>query len=490
MSLYQDLQLLVHSLEKSEKKLFSELAEREAYYYKLYTYINSNPGSSETEAGQALGLETKDRSFVHAKAYLQRHLHQLLLNARSQDNPRHLLLEQFRLCELLYYRGLYLQSLKLIGEHKQQARDRELLDLHLQYLDLERKVTESVPENPQHSRKLRAISAEIADTYKALQQLLELEDILREIEQHILAHALVSRGDNPLNAYLDRAVMKEAPLRTYNAQHMYHTIHLLVYMNSQQFSNASLHATQLEQLMTRHSHIWEATPERFISFFANLKRAYFWDSRHEDNLRMVQQMYTFLDKHPLPVGLKTKTLGEVYNTHLISLHELHEWQKGAKLAPQVETFLAQNGQISNNISNYLSYNLAYGYFYAGNYRKALEHLKTICNKSPHMVRDDLYLYAHTFMLMVLCGLQDWEVLEYRMRSVHRMLVKANYMLGSERLIFRFCKECLKKHSYPDEAKLELYLQEAERLSTLDEEQASLKYFNLSDWFKMLLGKPL
>jgi hypothetical protein len=94
------------------------------------------------------------------------------------------------------------------------------------------------------------------------------------------------------------------------------------------------------------------------------------------------------------------------------------------------------------------------------------------------------------MLMVLCGLQDWEVLEFRMRSVHRMLVKANYLLGSERLIFRFCKECLKKQGYPDPAKLTLYLQEADRLAVLDEEQVSLKYYNLSDWFKMLLGQTL
>jgi hypothetical protein len=260
---------------------------------------------------------------------------------------------------------------------------------------------------------------------------------------------------------------------------------MLIHLANKEFVKAVAEATLLEELIQNNAEIWEATPERYISFFENLKRVYFFCDRHMDNLKLCDKVLAHISKADFPKGLYLKTLKEVYNTQLICFQHLDQWIDSKNAIKKIEDFALQFDQESNITDLFLLYNLAYGYFSTANYKMAFAYLRVVCNKPKNMFRLDLYIGAHMLYLMVLCSIKEWNLLEYNLASIQRFLKRNNNTLKTEELLIQFCRACLKTRKFPPKSILENYFKEAKVLEGLTKEQAATKFYCLSDWLRQL-----
>src|SRR5690606_14303454 len=84
----------------------------------------------------------------------------------------------------------------------------------------------------------------------------------------------------------------------------------------------------------------------------------------------------------------------------------------------------------------ITYNKAYTYFGAGNFKMALKCINEVLNDNEKMLRQDVYSFARIFNLVIHFELNNHEFLEYDMKSTARYLNKHEKDYEVEKLFMR------------------------------------------------------
>lgn len=438
---------LVKSLSKSEKRQFKLYVGRlevneDSKFLQLFNVLDRLSSYQEQQVLTKTGIHKKQ--LPNVKAHLYRQILVSLRLSPSHQNVRTQLREQLDFATILYRKGLYNQSLKLLDRAKNQALDYEEKHIASEIIELE-KVIES-----------QYITRSILN--RADQLTGESERITR---QNVLASQLSNLSLDLYSEFLKSGYAK-------NEQE---------YEKLQKFFNERLPAFKAEELGFREK-LWLYKVYLWYSFLIQDFRSCYryarkWVDLFEANEKMIQlhpvfylrgqqylleslffiqdrirfsQALDLLDarvKHPrFPKDDNVSSLSFLYlYSHKMNQQFLEgQFQDGLRLIPEVEAGIKEfDQQLDEHHVMVFNYKIACMYFGAWELKKCIEFLdKIISNKSLKM-REDLLCFARILNLVAHyeAGL-DYH-LDSLIKSTYKFLIKMEDLYEVQKEMIKFLR---------------------------------------------------
>ncbi len=188
--------------------------------------------------------------------------------------------------------------------------------------------------------------------------------------------------------------------------------------------------------------------------------------------------------------ISVRIFANTSNQELVLMHKLGEFQKSVELIPSIEKKHNEYGEkVSKEMEVMLTYNKAYSNFGVGDYKKALSYLNEVLNDNEQNLRQDIYSFARLFNIVIHYELENYDFLEYVVKSTNRYLSKQERDYQIENTCIKYIRRLAKTGSPMNRVEiLEKMNEEIENLLTDHNERVVLEYFDISSWVKSKLNK--
>ncbi|MCB2375970.1 hypothetical protein LGH70_00140 [Hymenobacter sp. BT635] len=439
---------LIKSLTRSEKRHFRLFTNRQG----------SNEGLKFLQLFDALDGQAaydEDRVLVQVPAIkkvqvanLKANLYkQLLASLRMYHSGQNLdiqLHEQLDYARVLYNRGLYQQSLKMLEKVKQTAQQAEMPHIALLALDFEKLI-----EAQYITRSLRGraevLSAEASDTAAHVAQMHELSNVaLRMYGLYLkIGHVRNQEDYDNITAYFHEALppveLQQAGfyerLYYYQAHVWYHTI-------TQNFPACFRYAQKWVDLFEQNPTMKEQQTMLYIKGVHNLLISLYNLLYYSKFIQVLENLEAFAADPERRTNPNTEMLLFLYiYTNRINAHFLQgSFTQGLQLIPDLLHNLDRfQQQLDSHRRLVFYYKIASLYFGSGNNDKAIEYLTKIIQFRDVSLREDIQCFARILNLIAHYEAGRDEALEYQIKSVYRFLGKMNDQQQMQVAIFQFLR---------------------------------------------------
>ena len=137
----------------------------------------------------------------------------------------------------------------------------------------------------------------------------------------------------------------------------------------------------------------------------------------------------------------------------------------------------------------LTYNKAYSYFGTCEYKKALQYINEVLNDNEQNLRQDIYSFSRLFNIVIHYELENYDFLEYVVKSTNRYLSKQERDYQVENVCIKSIRKLAK--TVESVNKIEIFEKmEVEILELLKDhnERVVLEYFDISAWVRSKIEK--
>lgn len=486
---------LISSLTKAEKRSFKLYATRssssqdEIKYLQLFDFIEKTENYSD-ELAVAKLKSIKKSQLSNIKAHLYK---QLLTSLRLQHAP-HLptieIRETIDHALILYEKGFYNQSLRMLDKAKQAALRIQSNILHLEILDFE-KLIESQYITRSMSTRADELTQESTVLSKHIQGSIDFSNLSLQLYALYVKVGFVRDEKDyrfvkeffatRLPEYQISELSFEEKMHLYNAHVWYHYITQEFVMC---FKYASLWVNLFEENATAIGHY----REMYLKGLYNLQNALF-------NLRNHKRLSESIRK------LEEADLGSRDNMNLQLLHGWYwliakindyylcgTFNEGLEIVPKVEAFIQENDdRLDNHRIMILYYKIACLYFGNGDNRMAIKYLNRIIQLKDVSLREDIQAFARILNLIAHFELGTYDrLLDYQIKSVYRFLRNMGDLHGVQREILDF----LRQLPFADEKSLTRAFRilhgKLVKLSKLPYEKRPFLYLDIISWLECKL----
>lgn len=438
---------LVQSLERSEKRNF-----------KLFMTRNSASGDLKVvqlfDALDKMKQYDEERLLVstpsiqkqqlsNLKAHLYREILSSLRLLNVEENIDLQLHEQLDFARILYNKGLYLQSLKILDRVKDIAKTHHQSTYLLQVLFLEKKI-EALHITRSMQDRAEKLHLESDEVNARLELVGSLSDLSLQLYSWYIknGHARNEADTAEVDALLNRATAKaHDTMDFYEKLYLYqcHCWHAFITQNLLLYYR---YCQKWIVLFEAEPKMIEVETAHYIKGLHNLASAHFDLRNYQKFNDTIQVFENFME---MPVVLQNRNnLIQCFvylNTARINKHFMEgSFTKGLELVPALEEKL-QEYEIYLDRHRILVfyYKIASLYFGSGNFDKSIDYLNKIINWKMDL-RTDLQCYARLLHLIAHYELGNLDLLEYLLKSVYRFMSKMQNLSIVEEEIFRFLRK--------------------------------------------------
>ena len=485
-----ELYKLIKSLSKSEKRFFklsSSLQSGEKNYLKIFDYIESQSAYDE----EALKDTFKSETFIKHLPSEKNHLYKLILKSLrsyySEQSVSSILTQEIKNVEILYNKALYRECEKFVARAKEVARDHEKFYYWFELLSWEKKLLEEAYESGEFTRDLDELVAEEEVVIAKLRNLAEYQVIYSKIN-------LVFRSGGFTRNDVEREVVdsiadyhlikgKNTALST-RASSMCYYIKGLCAATNRNFEDSYQFFNRTREILDNNPKIKIDSGQRYVMTLSHLLRCYI-DGKNFDKAKQL-----ILDLRALEgskgfnsTDITVRIFTGTYNLELALLHAMGEYQKSIEIIPEIERLQNDFGEkVSKEQEILLTYNKAVSYFGVGDYKKALQYINLVLNDNEQNLRQDIYSFARLFNLVVHYELENFDFLEYVIKSTNRYFSKQERNFQVETLCIRSIRKLAKTLTLLDrQTELQQMRIELDELLKDRNERVVLEYFNISAW---------
>ncbi len=438
---------LVKSLEKSEKRNFK-------------LYVTRNSSSEELKIVQL--FDALDKMDVYDEAYLLKknpeikkqqlsnlkaHLYKQILSSlrliNDESNIDIVLHEQMDHARILYNKGLYLQSLKVLDKMKEQAKSRNQFTYLQQALFFEKNIealyiTRSMQDR---AEQLSKEATEINDSLTLVSQLSNLS--LQLYSWYIKhGHARNEKDDAEIQRYFKERLGDKAHLckSFYEKLYLYQCYCWTTFIR-QDFLQYYRYTQKWVNLFEEEPYMVEIETGHYIKGMHNLMGSHFDLGNHQKLKETLQQFKTFCDSKIVEQNVNNKIQCFVYyNISLLNKHFLEgSFTKGLQLVPEIEAKLKEYElYLDRHRILVFYYKIACMYFGSGDYEHTIDYLNKIMNWKVDL-RTDLQCYSRLLHLIAHYELGNYDILDHLIKSVYRFMAKMQNLSVIEEDIFAFLR---------------------------------------------------
>lgn len=440
---------LIRSMSKAEKRNFKLYATRlsgnqQAKFIALFDCLDGMEEYNEKRILQRCPI--KKEQLPNMKAHLYK---QILVSIRLLEVQHSLhmqLHEQLDFARILYNKGLYQQSSKLLDKAADLALQSEQYTVALDFIELQKKIdTQNTTRGMiSKSEKLNRLADTLCDRITRISELanistqlyglyLQLGYTRTQKDINLIIHVYGQRLSKYENLPEDKLSFTER-FYLYQAYAWYHYIlhnMLLCYKNVRHWITLFDEHPQMKRLMF----------DAYMRGYSRLLDSLFLLRSYQ---RFAQTLNTF--EHEIAgidnVGDNSRMIAlQIHYTHQInkSFYE-GAFNEGIKIIPEVEAFIQRyQNHLDIHHRMLLYYKIACLYFGNGDYDACMSYLKRIISTRDPLIRRDLQCYAR--ILNLICSYEsgsDYNI-DYQIRAVYVFLDKMNDLQQVQKEMMHFLK---------------------------------------------------
>ncbi len=492
-----ELYKLIKSLTKSEKRFFklsSALQSGEKNYLKIFDFIEKQGVYKEEDLKEFFQNET----FVKHLPSEKNHLYRLILKSLrvyySEQSASSILKQELKNVEILYNKALYKECEKFVQRAKGLAVEYEEFYYWYELIAWEKKLLEAAYEDGEFSRNLDDIIVEEEDVIAKLRNLAEYQVIYSKINL-IFRSGGFTRNEEERKIVDDIADYhlikgKNTALST-RASSMCYYIKGLCAATNRNYEDSFQFFNRTKDILDNNPLIKEDLGQRYILTLSHLLRCYIDNKQFKEAANTIHEIRSLEGKKGFSsTDLSLRIFTISYNGEFALNHATGNFEASAKLADEVRSRLRDlDDKVSKEQSILFSYNQAYTYFGIGDYKKALSTLNEVLNDNEQRLRQDIYSFARIFNLIIHLELENYDFLEYVIKSTNRYLSKHDRDYEIENVVIKHLRKLAKSMNVTQRNEILSKMKtEVTELMKDQQERVILDYFHLPAWIDSKLDK--
>ena len=482
---------LVKSLEKSEKRNFKLYVKRNSSSdeLKIVKLFDALDKLNEYDEEQLLKKDKSIRKqqLSNMKAHLYKQILSSLRLIKDENNIDIQLHEQMDYARILFNKGLYLQSLKVLDKMKDMARINNQLTYLQQALFFEKKI-EGLFITRSMQQKAVDLSKESDDTNSQLSLVNRLSNLALQLYGWYITHghARSTKEVEELKKFLE----DNLPEETKNAQGFYERLYLYqaycwYAFIRQDFLQYYRYTQKWVDLFAEYPNMYDIETAHYIKAMHNLMGAHF-DLRNAKKLReATEEFERFSHRKVVKENEINHILVFVYlTTSKINSHFLEgTFSEALKYVPYIEEKLKEYELfLDRHRVLVFYYKIACLYFGAGKNEKAIQYLNKIINWKVDL-RTDLQCYARLLHLIAHYELGNFDLLEYLTKSVYRFMAKMESLSAVEEEMFQFLRRSFQVNAHALKPEFEKLLEKLKRYENNPLETRAFSYLDVISWLE-------
>lgn len=492
---------LIKSMSKAEKRSFKLYANRSgggaegALFVQLFDVLDKQAEYDEEGIFQKIP-ELKRSQLSNMKRHLYR---QVLTSLRLLNITKSVdieIREEIDFARVLYNKGLYQQSLKILDRIKGIAFESHQDLLHLEIVEFE-KIIES-----------RHITRAIEN---------RAEQLIEESEKRHLVVSNVTRLAN-LALKTFSFYVKSGHVKNENEGH-YVTEFFKSNLPDVDFDNL----TFFEKIYFCQSNVWyyyilqnfpmhfrytqkwvdlfeefpamkDKDPELYMLGLNSLLTALFYTSHYDRFVQVLRELETFIVKKAdeFDTNLEVKAFTILYTAKINQHYMEGSFSAGLFLVPElVEKLERYEDFLDPHRILVFYYKIACLYFGSGDNGKAIDYLNEIINYRAGTLVGDIQCYARILHLIAHFELGNFGLLEYLVKSVYRFLGKMEDLNVVQREILLFLRKEIRSDPKDMRRAFAKLKSKLEKLQNDPFERRSFLYLDIISWLECkMVGKTV
>lgn len=495
-----DLWKLIHSLTVSEKGYFIKYSKRhvigdENNYTRLFEAINEQKEKyDENEIKQIFKKEKFINQLTTAKNYLYNMILKSLQSYYDDKSTESQLASMKEHYKILFQKTLFDQSEKIFLKAKKVALDEErfskLIDIHRDQRNFDyRKIAE-----PDFTKYVDESLQEELDVLDKQKNIAEYNALYLKVSSLFKKIGIVRTKEDitQFKKIIDHPLMKnEKSAKSIRAKNLFYIISYLYYYCTNNHEKAfDFSLKRLNLIENNIRKIAGGVKEYLYSLSDAIAMSYNLN-KIELCLKLLRKQREMADKYsvsgevPDHLDMYVKSYSFELNIFILSGY----FQEGLQIVNEViRWFKKYSGKLNRPEELKVIYSIAYLYFGVGDYSKTLEWLNKILNDKTEY-RLDYKAFAKIMNLIVHYELENYDLLEYEIKSVKRFLTKKDKLYEYEDIVLSFIKKL------PDisDAKektfhLEILRNQISKLIKDNYDKKALEYFDIITWLDSKIEK--
>lgn len=482
---------LIKSLKKGEKRNFKLFVKRNSTgtdlkVIQLFDRLDKMKEYDEAE------LLKKNKSFKkqqlsNIKAHLYKQILASLRIMRDENNIDIQLHEQMDHARILYNKGLYHQSLKILDRMKETARTHHQLTYLQQVLFFEKKI-EALFITRSMQDRAEQLTKESNSVNEQLNSVNKLSNLSLQLYgwyiQH--GHARNKKDIDDLREYFEKNLpatsMPDASF--YEKLYLYQSYTWYAFIR-QDFLQYYRYTQRWVDLFEKQPAMLSAETASYIKGMHNLMSAHF-NLLNPDKLKETIKNFELFTRHQLITGNENNrilTYVYLYTAKLNLCFLQGNFTKGLRLVPFLEKMLKEYGLfLDSHRVLVFYYKIACLYFGSGDNERAIDFLNRIINQKSDL-RSDLQCYARLLRLIAHYELGNFDLLEYLTKSVYRYMAKMENLSKVEEEMFAFLRRSFRVSAHALKPEFEMLLEKLKKYEKNQLETRTFTYLDVISWLE-------
>lgn len=490
---------LIRSLQKGEKRSFKLYVKRNSSNDDLKMIQLFDALDKMQEYDEAVLLKkipsVKKQQLSNLKAHLYKQILVSLRLLRNDENIDIQLHEQLDFAKILYNKGLYLQSLKILEKAKDVARYYHQDSFLIQIISLEKKI-ETLYITRSMQNRAESLSAEADEVAEKRKRITDLSNLTLQLYSWYInnGHARNEKDEAVVKAFFRQHFPKQTSTDPgfYESLYYYQCYCWYAFIR-QDFLLYYRYTQKWVSLFHDYPHMLPVETGHYIKGIHNLLNALF-DLRHYQKFEAVLKEFSAFSRSAVANQNDNNHIQTfVYlNTARINHHFMvGTFRQGLALVPQLEEKLEEYAlYLDRHRVLVFYYKIASLYFGSGDYETCIDYVQKIINWKVDL-RNDLQCYARLLHLMAHFELGNFELIEYLARSVYRFMSKMETLTVVDEEIFRFLRNRISPASKGLQKEFTDLLQRIKGLEKNRFETRAFAYLDVISWLESkVYHKPM
>ncbi|MEO1012329.1 MAG: hypothetical protein AAFX53_13555 [Bacteroidota bacterium] len=491
--------VLVKSLSKSEKRQFKLYVGRlgvntDAKFLALFNLLDKSRAYDEKTI-LASGI-VKKAQLSNLKAHLYRQiLVSLRLNPVNQ-NIRVQIREQLDFATILYQKGLYKQSLKILEKAKTTAIENEEKNIAYEIVELEKiietqYITRSIPDRADElAVQAKELSAQNVMTSKLSNLSLQLYGMMLKV-------GYVRSDDDytKVKTYFEKQLPKyDLDTLGFREKLWLYKAYLWYSFLVQDFLSSYKYANRWVDLFYERPDMIHLNPVFFLKGNHYLLESLFYVRYGTQFKQTLGKLERIVGAKDFPKNDNIASLAFLYiNANKLNSHFLYgTFEKGLYLVKIIEYGIQKHkARIDAHHIMILYYKIACLYFGTGDNKMCIQYLKKIISNKSLKMREDLMCFARVLSLVAHYEAGMDYHMEVQLKSTYKFLLKMNDLHAVQKEMIKFLRNLGNIYPHELRAEFEKLHTELKKYEEHPYEKRAFLYLDIISWLEShLQNKPV
>lgn len=489
---------LIKSLSKSEKRFFklsSSLQSGDKNYLKVFDYIEQQNEYDEEEMKKSFKKETFIKHLPSEKNHLYKLILKSLRSYYSEQSVSSILKQEIKNIEILYNKALYKECEKFVSRAKKIATENEKFYYWFELLSWEKKLIEEAFEEGIFNNNLDELIKEEEMVIAKLRNLAEYQVIYSKINLIFRSGGFTRSEEEQeiVEGIADYHLIKgkNTALSTRSATMCYYIKGLCAATN-RNFDDSFQFFNRTREILDNNPKIKANLGQRYLLTLAHLLRCYIESKdfvKAADLIADIRNLESKPGFNSIDIKVRVFTISYIYELVLLQRQGL--FQESIKVIEKVEELHPEyEGKISKEQEVLFKYHKAISYFGVGDFKAALSYINDVLNDNEQNLRQDIYSFARIFNLVVHFELENYDFLDYVIKSTNRYLNKQSRAFDAEGVVIKHIRKMAKVMSNTEKIEVVSSLK-SELIELMEQdphEKVLLEYFDVFAWIASKLNK--